>query len=102
MVESLFRAYFLEGHDIGNMKTLVHVAAEAGFDRAETESFLSSDEGVTEVKAEEAAGHRTGIRGVPHFHLNGTYAISGAQSPERIVAALKAVGGDAVVRKAGG
>ncbi len=102
MVETLFRAYFLEGQDIGNVKTLVHVAAEAGLDRAETESFLSSDEGVTEVNADEAAGHRMGIRGVPHFLLNGTYAISGAQSPERIVAALKAVGGDAVVRKAGG
>jgi len=102
MVEALFRAYFVEGRNIGNVKTLVQVAAEAGLDQAETEAYLSSDEGVTEVKAEEAAGHRLGIRGVPYFLLNGTYAIFGAQPPERIVAALKAVGADAVVRKVGG
>ena len=102
MVEALFQAYFGEGQDIGNVKTLVHVAAEAGFDRAETESFLSSDKGVSEVKAEEAAGHRLGIRGVPYFLLNSTYAISGAQLPERFAAALKAVEADAAVRKGGG
>jgi predicted DsbA family dithiol-disulfide isomerase len=102
MVEALFRAYFLEGQDIGNVKSLVHVAAEAGLDRADSEAYLSSEEGVTEVKVEEAAGYRLGIRGVPYFVFNGTYAISGAQPPERIVAALKAVGADAVVRKVGG
>ena len=40
MVEALFRGYFLEGKHIGDVKTLTHVAAEAGLDRTETESFL--------------------------------------------------------------
>ncbi len=102
MVEVLFRAYFVEGQDIGNVNTLAQMAAEAGLDQADTEAYLSSEKGVTEVKAEEAAGHRMGIRGVPYFLLNGTYGISGAQPPERIVAALKDVEGDALVRKAGG
>jgi len=102
MVEVLFRAYFVEGQDIGNVNTLVQMAAEAGLDQADTEAYLSSEKGVTEVKVEEAAGHRMGIRGVPYFLFNGTYGISGAQPPERIVAALKDVGADAVVRKAGG
>jgi len=101
MVEALFKAYFVEGKDIGNVKTLVHMADEAGFDRAETKSFLSSNEGVSEVTAEEATGHRLGIHGVPYFLLNSTYAISGAQPPERFAAALKAVGADAAARKAG-
>jgi predicted DsbA family dithiol-disulfide isomerase len=56
---------------------------------------------VAEVKAEEAAGHQLGIRGVPYFVLNGTYAISGAQPSDRFVATLKKVEAEQVTRKAG-
>jgi predicted DsbA family dithiol-disulfide isomerase len=89
VVENLFRAYFLEGNNIGDLKILTHVAAEAGLDRAETESFLASDKGAAEVKGEEAVGHRLGIRGVPYFVLNGSIAISGAQPPDIFVSALQ-------------
>ena len=101
VVEALFRGYFLEGTDIGDVKALTHVAAEAGLDRTETEAFLASEEGVVEVKAEEIVGHRLGIRAVPYFVMNGTYALSGAQLPERFVTALKKVEADSLARKAG-
>jgi len=101
MVETLFRVYFVEGQNIGNVKTLIQAATEAGLDRAETESWLSSDEGVAEVKAEEAVGHRMGIRSVPYFVLNGTYAISGAQTPDRFVSTLRKAEADYAGRKAG-
>jgi predicted DsbA family dithiol-disulfide isomerase len=89
VVEGLFRAYFLGGQDIGEVKTLTHVAAEAGLSRTETEEFLASNKGVVEVQGEEAAGRRLGIRGVPYFVLNGSIAISGAQSPDIFVSALQ-------------
>jgi predicted DsbA family dithiol-disulfide isomerase len=89
VVESLFRAYFLEGKNIGELKTLVHVAAEAGLDRTETDTFLTSEQGVVEVKAEEAVGHRLGIRGVPYFVINSSIAISGAQPPDIFVSAIR-------------
>ena len=89
VVEGLFRAYFLGGQDIGEMKTLTHAAAEAGLSWTETEGFLASDKGVVEVKGEEAAGRRLGIRGVPYFVLNGSIAISGAQSPDIFVSAIQ-------------
>ena len=89
MVETLFRGYFLEGQNIGDVKTLTHVAAEAGLDRTETEKFLSSEKGVVEVKAEEAVGRRFGIRGVPYFVFNGTVSISGAQPPDIFVSAIQ-------------
>ena len=73
VVEALFRSYFVEGKNIGDLKTLTHVATEAGLDRTETEEFLASDKGAAEVKAEEAVGRRLGIRGVPYFVLNGAY-----------------------------
>lgn len=89
VVEALFRAYFLEGKNIGDLKTLTRAAVEAGLDRTETETFLVSDKGVAEVKAEEAVGRRLGIRGVPYFVLNGSIAISGAQPPDIFVSAIR-------------
>jgi predicted DsbA family dithiol-disulfide isomerase len=89
VVEALFRVYFLEGQNIGDVKTLAHVASEAGLDRTEIEEFLASEKGVVEVKAEEAAGRRLGIRGVPYFILNGAVSISGAQPPDIFVSAIR-------------
>ncbi|MEK6762457.1 MAG: DsbA family oxidoreductase [Nitrospirota bacterium] len=89
MVEALFRGYFLEGKNIGNVTTLTHVAAEAGLDRTETEEFLESEKGVVEVKAEEAVGRRLGISGVPYFVFNGSISISGAQPPDMFVSAIR-------------
>jgi predicted DsbA family dithiol-disulfide isomerase len=101
VAEALFHAYFTEGRDIGDGQTLVEVATQAGLARDAVRQFLMSDLGVEEVRAEEGAGHRMGIRGVPYFVLNGTHAISGAQPPDIFVSALQKVEGDVAERKAG-
>jgi predicted DsbA family dithiol-disulfide isomerase len=101
VVEMLFRRYFVEGGDIGSIETLSLVAAQAGLDQAATETFLSGDEGVGEVKAEEAAGHHLGIRGVPYFVFNGTSALSGAQPPEQLLVAFRESAAGLSVGKAG-
>lgn len=89
VVEALFFSYFTEGRDIGNLDSLTEVAVEGGLNREEALTFLSSDKAVQEVRAEEAAGHRLGIRGVPYFLLNGSLSISGAQPPDVVVSALQ-------------
>jgi predicted DsbA family dithiol-disulfide isomerase len=89
VVEALFRSYFVEGKNIGDLKTLAHGAAEAGLDRTEIEEFLAGEKGVIEVKDEEAVGRQLGIRGVPYFVLNGRVAISGAQPPDIIMSAIQ-------------
>ena len=101
VVENLFRAYFLEGNNIGDLKILTHVAAEAGLDRTETESFLASDKGAAEVKGEEAVGRRLGIRGVPYCILNGSISISGAQPPDIFVSAFQQAEATVVKRNEG-
>lgn len=101
LVEALFHRYFVEGGDIGSIETLSLPAAQAGLDQAATETFLTGDEGVEEVKAEEATGHRIGIRAVPYFVLNGTYALSGAQPPEQFVAAFRESAAGSAAGKAG-
>ena len=89
VVEALFRAYFLEGKNIGDLKTLTQAAAEAGPERVETDTFLSSEKGVAEVRADEAVGRRLGISGVPYFVFNGTVSIAGAQPPASFVSAIR-------------
>jgi predicted DsbA family dithiol-disulfide isomerase len=101
MVELLFRRYFLEGGDVGSIETLSLAAAQAGLDQAATETFLTGDEGVGEVKAEEAAGHRLGIRSVPYFVFNGANALSGAQPSEQLLVAFRQSAVDSSVGKAG-
>lgn len=54
------------------------------------------------MKAEEAVGHRLGIRGVPYFVVNGVYVLSGAQPPEQFVAALRESAAGSAVGKVGG
>jgi len=82
IVEALFRRYFLEGVDIGDRKTLVDVAIAGGLSRERVEGFLESDDGVASVRQAEAEASSLGIQGVPHFIINGKYAVSGAQSAE--------------------
>jgi predicted DsbA family dithiol-disulfide isomerase len=101
LAEGLFHAYFSEGRDIGDGQTLVDVAEEIGLDRDATRQFFASDQGVEVVREEEATGHGIGIQGVPYFVLNGTYAISGAQSPDIFASALQKVEADRTEGKVG-
>jgi len=101
VVESLFRGYFEEGADIGSVTTLVQLADRAGFRAEVVDALLTGDAGTAEIKAEEAAGHRLGIRSVPYFVIDGTYAMSGAQPVEVFVSALKRVAADRAGRTAG-
>jgi predicted DsbA family dithiol-disulfide isomerase len=86
IVDALFKGYFEEGADIGSLSALYGLAESAGLEAA---SFLESDEGAADVRAEEAAGHRLGIRAVPYVVLNNSYGISGAQPVEVFVGAIR-------------
>lgn len=91
IVEALFRAYFLEGRNIGDHAVLADVAAEAGMDRDETAARLASDEDREAVRTEIAAAQQMGVTGVPTFILIGRYALVGAQPAEELAQAFKAV-----------
>ena len=82
VVERLFRAYFLEGGDIGDRGLLAELAAEAGIDAQEAAGFLASDEDRSAVESEDLGGRQAGITGVPTFIVNRRHAVPGAQPPE--------------------
>ncbi|SCL15887.1 Predicted dithiol-disulfide isomerase, DsbA family [Micromonospora inyonensis] len=90
-IEGLFKAHFTDGVDIGSRSALASVAASVGLDAPEVRAFLDSDAGVAELQAELAEARSIGVTSVPTFVLAGRYAVSGAQEPETLLAALAEV-----------
>src|SRR6185369_6373394 len=84
-VAELFRLYFEEGRDIGDMETVVECAVRVGIDELRARRYLMSDEGRQEVVASDVYARRLGINGVPCFIVNRKYAVSGAQPPSAFV-----------------
>ena len=89
VVAGLQRAYFDEGKNIADLDILADVASEAGMVRAETLARLGAADGVVETAEAIANAHRLGVSGVPFFVFNNRYALSGAQPPETILAAMR-------------
>ncbi|WFE32947.1 DsbA family oxidoreductase [Micromonospora sp. WMMD975] len=90
-VERLYRAHFLDGVDVGSIDALVTLAGEVGLDETEARRYLESNLGRREVAAELSAAHQLGVSSVPTFVLAGKYAVTGAQEPATLVAALREV-----------
>ena len=86
---SLFKAYFLEGRDIGDEATLVKVGTETGLDKAELEVFFESNQGVGELRDDETQATQAGLRGVPYYLIN-RHPMYGAQEVETFIRALQA------------
>ncbi|SCG79383.1 Predicted dithiol-disulfide isomerase, DsbA family [Micromonospora echinaurantiaca] len=91
LVEALYRAHFTDGVDVGSRDALAALAAEVGLDAAEARRFLDSDERVAELTADLAAARQLGVTSVPTFVLAGKYAVTGAQEPATLLAALAEV-----------
>ena len=89
LIERLFRAYFIEGIDIGDIDTLARLAGEAGFDETAARAWLASDAGRKEIEAEEQRARALGVTGVPFFVFNQRLAVSGAQPPEVLLGAME-------------
>jgi predicted DsbA family dithiol-disulfide isomerase len=85
MVEELFRAYFTEGADIGQIETLTRLSEPAGLDPARVRAYLEGDEDLANIKAEDQFARQIGIQGVPCFIIDRKYALSGAQPPEAFI-----------------
>jgi predicted DsbA family dithiol-disulfide isomerase len=81
-VEALFRAYFVEGRDIGDAAVLSDLATGAGLERAAVADYLAGNADTDAVLAEDVFARRQGLNGVPCFIFGGRFALSGAQEPE--------------------
>jgi predicted DsbA family dithiol-disulfide isomerase len=89
IVERLFRAFFLEGRDIGNRAVLLETATEAGMERDVVQRLFDGDADKGAVREEIATAQRLGVNGVPFFIFAGRFGMPGAQPAEVLANAIK-------------
>ena len=88
-MEIVFKAYFMQGKDIGDHTVLADCGAEAGIDRHEVIAFLASDLADKEMRAADQSARDAGVSGVPSFFLDGYTVFSGAMPAEHMVQAFR-------------
>ncbi len=82
VVPALFRAYFVEGRDIGDIEVLADIADACAMDAAVVMRLMKGEEDRREIVERDAAARGMGINSVPTFIVAGQHAVPGAQPPE--------------------
>jgi predicted DsbA family dithiol-disulfide isomerase len=89
MEDRLFRAYFAEGKDIADGKTLEALAAEAGLAPAAAAAVVADKSAFADVvRGDIEEAEKLGVNGVPFFVFDRRFAVSGAQDVETFRRAL--------------
>lgn len=84
LLERLFSAYFERGEDLADRAMLLEHAAACGIDGGQLADVLLG----ADVPF-EGGGAASRTSGVPSFSINGKLALTGAQPPEVLLAALR-------------
>jgi len=99
VVEALFKAYFHEGRNVGEMAVLVEIARETGLDGAKVAKLMGSGAGAGEVREELERAHDVGVDSVPTIAFKGEPLISGAAPADQLAATLLKVSGGAIAAR---
>lgn len=87
--ERIMKAYFVDGQFIGSLDVLVDIASAAGMDAAAVRTYLSNPAERDAVAQADAQARQMGVSGVPFFIFNQKVAVSGAQEPAALLAAMQ-------------
>ena len=87
--ERILNAYFVEGRFVGSVVVLVDIAVAAGLNAEEVRAHLSNPQTRQDVSDADAQARQMGISGVPFFIFNQKVAVSGAQDPDALLAAMQ-------------
>ena len=82
VVSALFKAYFVEGRDIGKNAVLVDIAHHAGISGDLVSRLLAGKNDLEKVIELDKAARKMGVNSAPTFILNGKHVITGAQNVE--------------------
>jgi predicted DsbA family dithiol-disulfide isomerase len=88
-MEAVFKAYFIDGRDVGDHAVLADCAEAAGLPRQAVLDFLAGDLADKEMRAADQAARESGVSGVPSFFLDGYSLFSGAMPADTIATALR-------------
>lgn len=86
--EIAMAAYFTEGKDLEDINVLIELGEKVGLTKEDIVNTTYSDEFGLTVKQDHQWANSIGVRGVPHFVINDTVAVSGAQSAETFLGAI--------------
>ena len=89
--DRFYRAYFVDGRNIGDIEVLVELAASAGLRADEARRVIEERRFKEAVDADWALSARTGVTGVPTFVASG-HRVVGAQ-PENVLRQLMSAAG---------
>lgn len=78
-VSRLFKAYFEDGLDIGDLAVLRDIAEGIGLDRAMIERLYATDADLEDLRARDDHARERGVTGVPTFVLASQHVLPGAQ-----------------------
>lgn len=87
--ERLLKAYFVDNQFIGDTEVLVQLAQDAGLDGATARAFVTDPQQLQAVADADRRVREMGVGGVPFFIFNQKVAVSGAQSPSDLLAAMQ-------------
>lgn len=79
LYDGLFRAYFTEGIDIGNVDALIGIATRAGMTESAAQDALTDDSVGAQLEHQLSRATDLGITAVPTFVIDGKWSIPGAQ-----------------------
>ncbi|HVN28039.1 MAG TPA: DsbA family protein [Candidatus Binataceae bacterium] len=79
--ERVYRAYFVDGANIGDVEVLKTLATDVGLDPAQIADATTSHQVQLRLKNNALVAHQHGVSGVPTFFI-GNYPLVGAQSAD--------------------
>jgi predicted DsbA family dithiol-disulfide isomerase len=86
--DALFRAYFVDGRNIGEAQVLMDIAKDLGLDAAQAREVIEKRTHKAAVDADWEKSRRYGVTGVPTFVV-GARGVVGAQPYEALEELLK-------------
>ncbi len=91
VLESLFYQYFIEGNDIGKLKTLIQIAKQTEIYENDLENYLISNLDSDNLLNEEQQARNIGIQGVPFFIFNKEFVVNGAQPKNSFIKIINSI-----------
>ncbi|MCB5198064.1 DsbA family oxidoreductase [Loktanella sp. TSTF-M6] len=79
VVDLLFKAYFMDGRDIGDHEVLTDIADTAEMDASVVGKLLASDADTDDIRKRDAHSREMGVSAVPTFIVANQHAVPGAQ-----------------------
>ncbi len=91
--DAIYRAYFVDARNVGDIDVLVELAESAGLDGGEARRVLTERTFQEAVDADWNKSRQYGVTGVPTFAAGG-FGVVGAQPYEALEALMERVGAE--------